>query len=183
MRGGCDAGADGMELVAQRWFLRSQAQSSGGTWAIAVSQLPFGAVGASSDPASLQEESLHSRLVPSPFTPAHRGVLSALQWKCCRREVAVLMVLFLLSLVRQGCIKREFALLDAQNSPCAQGVPRRAVPAPLPPAAGAASKGLCPCPGCLLCWVCSELHPAPRKAHPELGEQTNPERDSVFPEP
>lgn len=159
------------------------AQSSGGTWAMAVPQLIVGQW----EPALTQHlcrmNPLHMQSVPSLLTPAHRGVLSAPQWKCCRQEVAVLMVLFLLSLVRQGCIKRVFALLDAQNSPCAQGVPCRAVPALLPPDAGAASKGLCPCPGCLLCWVCSELHPAPLTAHPELGEQTNTERDSVFPEP
>lgn len=44
-----------------------------------------GAVGAGSDPASLQEESPHLQSWCPLHLPPHKGgVLSAPQWKCCR---------------------------------------------------------------------------------------------------
>lgn len=114
-------------------------------------------------PASQQKESPLVSGACSIYTAYRGGFCLPRHWKMLHMGGQPHQSLFLLSLVRQGCIKMVFALLDAQNNSFAQGVRWRAVISLLPPWSWSSFKGwfLAPEvtaqaePGCLLSWVCA----------------------------
>lgn len=114
-------------------------------------------------PASQQKESPLVSGACSIYTVYRGGFCLPRHWKMLHMGGQPHQSLFLPSLVRQGCIKMLFALLDAQNNSFAQGVRRRAVISLLPPWCWSSFKGwfLAPEvtaqaePGCLLSWVCA----------------------------
>lgn len=114
-------------------------------------------------PASQQKESPLVSGACSIYTMYRGGFCLPRHWKMLHMGGQPHQSLFLPSLVRQGCIKMVFALLDAQNNSFAQGVQRRAVISLLPPWCWSSFKGwfLAPEvtaqaePGCLLSWVCA----------------------------